>query len=220
MTRLSGAEDLPAVRRRGAAVAGALAVTLFGLLMWGGYGMGWRWTGLSESVTLWDWLEVLALPAAVATAPLLLRHRRRLSRRHRTILVGAVAAFAALALAGYAIPLSWTGFPGNTLWDWLELILLPLVVATSSLWVGLRQLRRRQLAAVALVGALFCALAVAGYLVPLSWTGFTGNTVWDWIKLLLLPLLVPTVLVPLVAGRITERLAPADGSVRRATRFR
>ena len=37
------------------------------------------------------------------------------------------------------------------------------------------------------------------------WTGFTGNTVWNWLHLLLLPLLVPVVIVPLLRPRVTER---------------
>ena len=43
------------------------------------------------------------------------------------------------------------------------------------------------------------------------WTGFTGNTAWDWLHLLLLPLLVPAVIVPLlrpmVAGRFEHERA-------------
>ena len=69
-----------------------------------------------RSVTLWDWLEVLALPVAIATAPLLLHHRRGLTRRHRVAIATGLTVFAALALAGYVVPLQWTGFPGNTLW--------------------------------------------------------------------------------------------------------
>ena len=44
-----------------------------------------------------------------------------------------LAAFAALVLAGYLVPWAWTGFTGNTLWDWLSLALLPLVLATAAL---------------------------------------------------------------------------------------
>ena len=47
-------------------------------------------------------------------------------------MVGGMAAFAAVVLAGYVVPLAWTGFPGNTLWDWLQLVLLPLVVAAGA----------------------------------------------------------------------------------------
>jgi hypothetical protein len=196
-----------------------MVVLFFAFFVWGGYAMHWRWTGLSDSVTLWDWLQVLALPVAIGVAPVLLRHRRHLRRAHRIILAVALILFAALVLAGYLLPLPWTGFTGNTLWDWLELILLPLVVATSSLWAepgsaepttSPKPVPRAHLAAGGFAVALFVAVVAAGYLVPLAWTGFRGNTVWDWIKLLLLPVLVPAVILPLVSERIRHRLAPAD----------
>jgi uncharacterized membrane protein len=191
-------------------VAAVMAIAVLGLLCVGGYVFHWRWSGLSGSVTLWDWLEVLALPVAIATAPLLLRHRRRLQRGHHLTVVGVLTGFAALVLAGYVVPLAWTGFRGNTLWDWLQLVLLPLVVATtSSLWGRTWQPRARHLAAAAGGLGVFAVLVVAGYLVPLKWTGFTGNTMWDWIKLLVLPVVVPTVLVPMLSQRVSERLSPA-----------
>jgi hypothetical protein len=194
------------------------ATGLLALLIIGGYGFGWRWTGLSDAVTLWDWLEVLALPVALAGVPLLLRHRRRLSRHHHAGLLLFLLGFAALVLAGYLVPLSWTGFGDNTLWDWLELLLLPLVVATASLWaepVAAEQpmvsdpRRRRRFRALAVAGVLlFGLLVLLGYLVPWSWTGFSDNTAWDWVKLLLVPVLVPLVLLPIVTEALTERLAP------------
>jgi hypothetical protein len=184
-----------------------LAVVGLAVLIGGGYGAHWRWTGLSGSVTLWDWLEALALPVAVALAPLLVRHRRRLTRQHRAALTGAALGFAGLAVAAYVVPLGWTGFRGNTLWDWLELWLLPLVVAVAS-WQGARRLNRPQLVVATLAGAAFVGLAFAGYLIPLAWTGFTGNTAWDWVKLLLVPVLVPTVLVPVLSERVHRHLAP------------
>lgn len=194
-------------RRLVLALLAVLAV-VFAVLAIGGYGMGWRWTGLSRSVTLWDWLQMLALPVALGLAPVLLRHRRRLTRRHHSILATVLALFAVLVLLGYLVPWGWTGFTGNTLWDWLELALLPLVVGTASLWAGqsLPSVRVRLLGLLALV--LFVGLVLAGYLVPWSWTGFRGNTAWDWVKLLLLPVLVPLVLIPVVVGLVTERVAP------------
>lgn len=194
-------------RRLVLALLAALAV-VFALLAIGGYGMGWRWTGLSRSVTLWDWLQMLALPVALGLAPVLLRHRRRLTRRHHTMLATVLALFAALVLLGYLMPWGWTGFTGNTLWDWLELALLPLVVGTASLWAE-QPSQSGRLRLLGLVGlVLFAGLVLAGYLVPWSWTGFRGNTAWDWVKLLLLPILVPLVLIPVVVGLVTERVAP------------
>jgi hypothetical protein len=190
-------------------VIGAI-VAVLALLVAGGYGLGWHWTGLSGSaapVTLWDWLEVLALPVALGCAPILLLHRHRITGSHRAALGCAAAAFAVLVVVGYLVPLSWTGFTGNTLWDWLELVLLPLVVASASLWSSI-ELRRGHVTALSVAGIAFATLVIAGYLVPWSWTGFVGNTAWDWIKLLLLPVLVPTLLLPLVNERIHQRLGP------------
>ncbi len=193
-------------RRLVLALLAAMAA-VFALLAIGGYGMGWRWTGLSRSVTLWDWLQMLALPVALGLAPVLLRHRRRLTRRHHRMVGSVLALFAVLVLLGYLVPWAWTGFTGNTLWDWLELALLPLVVGTASLWAdrGWPSGRLRLLGLVGLL--LFAGLVLAGYLVPWSWTGFRGNTAWDWVKLLLLPVLVPLVLIPTVVGLVTDRVA-------------
>jgi uncharacterized membrane protein YhdT len=186
----------------GAAVVAVLVI--------GGYVFDWRWTGLSGSVTLWDWLQVLALPVAIGAAPVLLLRRRRLTRSHRMAMSIGLLIFAAFVLTAYLVPMGWTGFSGNTLWDWLELVLLPLVIASASLWISTSGLRRRHVQ-LALPGLLlFAALAAAGYVVPLRWTGFQGNTAWDWVKLLLLPLLVPTVLLPLVNQRLVHRLG--DGN--------
>jgi hypothetical protein len=191
------------------------AAAFLALLIIGGYGFGWRWTGLSDAVTLWDWMQVLALPVALAGVPLLLRHRRQLSRHHHAGLLLILVGFGALVLAGYLVPLSWTGFSDNTLWDWLELLLLPLVVATASLWaepgatdgpVADPRPRRRYLALAMLGGLIFGLLVLFGYLVPWSWTGFSDNTAWDWVKLLLLPILVPLVLLPIVTEALTDRL--------------
>jgi hypothetical protein len=37
---------------------------------------------------------------------------------------------------------------------------------------------------------------LAAYAVPSQWTGFAGHTLWDWLHLLLLPLLVPAIAGP------------------------
>jgi len=51
--------------------------------------------------------------------------------------------------------------------------------------------------------AVLGLLIVCGYLVPWSWTGFTGNTFVDWVQLLILPVLFPTVVVPATAAWLT-----------------
>jgi hypothetical protein len=183
--------------RRPALVAATSALAV-AILLWGGYVRHWRWTGFDANDTLWDWLELALLPTAVATLPLWLRHRPLLHPRGRRALAGAGVALAALVAAGYLVPLRWTGFPGNTLWDWLNLVALPLVLVFLGPWTDvLRRVRddpRRDVLALAV--AAFVALAIAGYAIPMAWTGFPGNTLWNWLKLLLLPLLVPTVLAP------------------------
>jgi hypothetical protein len=196
------------VRRRTWWWAYLLAAVVTLLYLWAGYGEGWAWTGLSRRVTLWDWLEGLALPITVGLVPLLLRHRDHLGRTHRATGVSVLVAFAALVVAGYLVPWTWTGFTGNTLWDWLSLALLPLVIATSTLWRPPPRWTARHAVLLTVGVAVALLVVLAGYLVPWAWTGFTGNTAWDWIKLLLLPLLIPTVVLPRLLDVAEEWMTP------------
>ena len=84
--------------------------------------------------------------------------------------------------------------------------MLPLAVATTSLWINRGAVRRPNRGAAVAALAVFVALVALGYLVPWRWTGFSGNTAWDWVKLLLVPLLLPTVLQPAVVS--TPRAPP------------
>jgi hypothetical protein len=189
-------------------VLAAVGVVTFAVYVWGGYAAGWTWTGLSSQVTLWDWLEGLALPVTVGLVPLMLRHREHLGRTHQVAVLATLLVFAALVLTGYLVPVRWTGFTGNTLWDWLSLALLPVVIATSTLWRRPPRWTSRHAALVS-TGTLFAVLLVlAGYLIPWAWTGFTGNTAWDWIKLLLLPLLLPLVVMPRLLRAAEDWMAP------------
>ena len=49
-------------------------------------------------------------------------------RRHTVAFGGAVGLVAVCALGGYLGGWAWTGFRGNTLWDWLELLVVPFVL--------------------------------------------------------------------------------------------
>jgi hypothetical protein len=49
-----------------------------------------------------------------------------------------------------------------------------------------------------------------GYTIPWSWTGFRGNTVWDWLNLLFLPLLLPTLIVPALTPRVMGEVICLD----------
>jgi hypothetical protein len=207
----------------------AASVAALALLLWGGYARHWSWTGFGANDTLWDWLELALLPTAVATLPLWLRHRPLIHPRGRRLLVAAATTFVALVLAGYLVPLPWTGFRGNTLWDWLNLLALPVTLVFLGPWAEVagrvREHPRRHVLAIA--AAAFVTLAVAGYVVPILWTGFPGNTLWDWLQLLLLPVLVPTVLAPALLRWIAieevqiaaPRSAPATTPAPRAGRM-
>ena len=207
-----GEPSRPDVRRRATTGIGAVAaLVVVVLVVVGGYGEHWRWVGVSgATATLWDWLHLVLLPIAALVISLWLRHRPPLNGK-RTAAVGLVAAlFVVLVVAGYLVPWAWTGFVGNTLWDWLNLAALPVAVALIPVLVELRSDWGRRHAAALMAGAtVFVALVLAGYLVPWRWTGFTGNTAWNWLHLLLLPLLVPAVIVPLLRSAATQRFRDA-----------
>jgi hypothetical protein len=179
-----------------AVIASALLASA--VVVWGGYTSHWSWTGLTQNGTLWDWLKLLALPLSLAALPLWLQSHRHMSVIWRWILAAVAVAFGILVLLGYSLHWTWTGFAGNTLWDWLELLLLPIVIATVKFWTAEHSLQARHWIATAVVMIGFAAFAACAYLLPITWSGFVGNTMWDWIKLLFIPILMPLVLVPAV----------------------
>jgi hypothetical protein len=199
---MDDANGAPYTRYRATRVSrlrlGAAAVGLFALLVWGSYTQHWSWAGINgHTARLWDWLHLLLLPFVLAFLPIWLSRTTRVSGRRKRSGLIACAAFALLVVLGYTIPWAWTGFKGNTLWDWLGLIALPLAVALVPVIDELRRTwsPRHTLFAVAALCA-FAVVVLGGYLAPWKWTGFRHNTVWDWLRLLLLPLLIPTVVVP------------------------
>lgn len=196
---------------RGPAISAVLLVAL-AIVAYGGYGHHWRWIGINgQTATLWDWLHLLLLPVAAVVLSLWLRHRPEVDR---WMLAGAAAlaiAFVVVVLGGYTIPWAWTGFVGNTFWDWLNLGALPLAVVLIPVFLELRSdWGRRHAVALGVGAAVFAGLVTAGYLARWRWTGFTGNTVWDWLHLLLLPLLVPVVIVPALRPVLMERMGALD----------
>jgi uncharacterized membrane protein len=176
----------------GAAVAVGLAVMLVG-----GYRYRWSWTGFADNDQLWDWLHLLILPVAFGTFAVWLKHGQQMSRPRRLVLLGAVLAFAAFVAAGYLVPLGWTGFKGNTLWDWLTLLLLPLALMTARIWPSTsREVNAGHITfAVVLALALLITL-IGGYAGDWSWTGYPGNTLWDWLSLVLGPVVIATLVIP------------------------
>ena len=196
----------------GVAVAAAL-----GVVLWGGYGGHWSWTGINgHTATLWDWLHLLLLPVAVGILPLWLRHRARLPQRHKALGLALFCAFTVLVIAGYVVPWGWTGFVGNRLWDWLELLVLPLSVGLSPLVLELRGnwTRTHSIAGLTLAVA-FAVVVIGGYVGDWAWTGFRGNTLWNWLHLWLLPLLIPAVVVPTIRLRAMSVVTPAEEAEQR-----
>jgi hypothetical protein len=200
------------VRARSAllAAAGGLA---FAVVLWGGYSRRWPWTGITgRTATLW-------------VLPTWARRDARLDPRTKSIASTFLLVFAILVVAGYTIPWAWTGFRGNTVWDWLGLIVLPVTLLLMPRFAELRNDWRRHHTVVAgIVLAAFAAVVLGGYLGSWTWTGFTGNTLWDWLHLLLLPLLLPTVILPAVKPLAMRRMVvvgedqgPKTGAERKAT---
>jgi heme/copper-type cytochrome/quinol oxidase subunit 4 len=187
--RSTGGLQVPA-RRAGPVVAGA-AGGAFAVSVVGGYQLHWAWTGFSDNTTVWDWLQLLVLPAVLTALPFW--YRTRGDRRAWRIAAGGLAGGGlVLIAASYTFDWAWTGFRGRTLWDWLELLVLPVVLAFLPLWLATRRTMhpRWRMAALALVVA-FAVCVIGGYGLGWAWTGFSGNTLWDWLHLLLVPFLLP-----------------------------
>ncbi len=53
---------------------------------------------------------------------------------------------------------------------------------------------------------MFAAIVLGGYLGDWRWTGFRGNPLWDWLHLLLLAPLLPTIVVPALKPMATAGL--------------
>ena len=71
-------------------IAVAAVVSLVVLLI-GGYGAGWAWTGFQTN-QLWDWLHLLLLPVAFGLLPVWLRYSEHMSRTRKLTLAASVAA--------------------------------------------------------------------------------------------------------------------------------
>ncbi len=204
-------QDAERSRRRSTwlLVVGALVLAV---VLWGGYSHHWPWTGINgQTATLWDWLHLLLLPLAVAVLPIWLARDAKLDPVIKRVAIVCALVFAGIVLAGYLVPWAWTGFTGNSLWDWLNLVALPVAVALTPLAIEIREAWTGRHTSVAVIAAaVFGLLVLAGYLVPWSWTGFTGNTLWDWLHLLLLPLLIPIVLVPTLVPMARARMVAVE----------
>ena len=156
-------------------------------------GADWQWTGFKGNETVWGWLGLLVTPVAIASVPIRLMARNYVLARWWSYLgLGLVVAFAAVVVAGYGAHWSWTGMSGARLWDWLTLLLFPVVLVFLPEWFKRGTVVSR---AGALTGAValvaFIVVIIGGYRWGWNWTGFTGNTLWNWLSLLIAPFLLP-----------------------------
>ena len=59
-----------------------------------------------------------------------------------------------------------------------------------------------------ILGAAWVVTVIGGYGLGWAWTGYAGNTLWDWVMLLLAPGAIGVVVAPeligLVAGKAAE----------------
>lgn len=134
---------------------------------------------------------------------------------------GAAYAMAAALLVvlwgGYIRRWQWTGFQENgQVWDWLTLLLLPVVLGTIPVWIQYREYigkGRRVFYAVVVVA--WAGFMIVGYLIPLTWTGFPGKKLSDWFSLLVLPAAVVTAvtLFDMSARGVKTRLGPYQKAI-------
>jgi hypothetical protein len=170
----------------------------------GGYTQHWAWTGFNTNNQLWDWLHLLLLPVVFGTFPLWLRYADYMSPTRRRALGAVVVAFAVFVVAGYLQPIKWTGFHGQTLWNWLLLIVLPLSVMTVRAWPETgRDFRRHHVALIALFAVALAVTIAGGYGANWKWTGYKGNTMWDWLALVLAPIAFAKFVTPSIVNLVS-----------------
>jgi uncharacterized membrane protein len=179
-------------------VGGAVAA-LFCVTVAGGYGLGWSWTGFSGNDTVWDWLGLLLLPVVIALLPLWYRTHRRFGIEWWIGGSIVAAVWAVTLIGGYLLDWTWTGYDGKALWDWLELLVLPAVLAVLPILLTEGRADRRWKIAFGVLAVCFAVCVLGGYLLHWSWTGFEGNTLWDWLHLFLVPFVLPAALIWLAA---------------------
>jgi hypothetical protein len=166
-----------------AVVVGCLAVV----------GIHWPWTGFRGHETLWDWMSLLTLPVAIAVLPVRIAMADHVPARRWHYAWLAVALVLVVVIAGgYGLHWAWTGFHGKALWDWLHLLLFPVILVFLPNWFQRgAPVGRTGTIAAAVVAAAFAVVIIGGYEGPWRWTGFTGNTFRDWLALLIAPFLLP-----------------------------
>lgn len=124
------------------------SIVLLVLLEIGTYAFNWTWTGFKDNNTLWDWLQLLLLPIALAAVPIWFMAEENQQRiwlaQIRWVLLGAVVVLAVLFVGTFAYGWQWTGFHDHgRIWDWLSLLLVPVIVAVLPIWYSIHMNRQR-----------------------------------------------------------------------------
>jgi hypothetical protein len=208
--------------RKGAAYVAAAAVVA---ALWGGYIRGWQWTGFRVNGQLWDWLTLLLLPVVLGTIPLWIQDKEYIGKGRRVLYAVAITAWTGLVTAGYLIPLNWTGFRDQTLWSWLNLLVLPAAITTVMALTSMRYRRTEaslRLCHKAIIAALatgWIVTVIGGYALRWRWTGYPGHTLWDWLGMLL-PLVFPAVLLPPLLKWVSGNAAGRASAAYQATMAR
>ncbi len=171
------------------------ALIIFAFLVLGSYVFRWNWTGFDHN-TLFQWLKLLLVPIVVVAAPAWFSSHPRIQARWSRIFIASLLLLVVLLIASVAFDWNWTGFRGATLWDWLNLLLLPLALTALMVWVSVKPTWQPYWTALTVVILLaFAITMIGGYAFDWKWTGFHGNTLWDWLNLLVLPFVLPAVIL-------------------------
>ena len=124
-----------------------------------------------------------ATPVVIGAIPLWIQHRDYITRSRRVTHGVVIVAWTGFVIAGYLVPLNWTGFRGQTLWDWFELLLLPAALATTTALTSmgvpqpkvLRSLRPYQKGIMAALAVGWIVTVIGGYALRWTWTGYAHN---------------------------------------------
>ena len=112
----------------------------------GTYAFNWTWTGFKANDTVWDWLNLLLIPIALASVPIWFMAEEEQQRiwlaQLKWVFLASVVILAVLFIGTYAFNWFWTGFKDHgNLWDWLSLLLVPVIVAGLPIWYSILQSR-------------------------------------------------------------------------------
>ncbi len=119
-------------------------VVIMAILEIGTYAFNWTWTGFKNNDTVWDYFQLLLLPITLAIVPVWFMAEEAQQRiwlaQLKWILLISTALLVVLFVGTYAFNWSWTGFKDHgRLWDWLSLLLVPVMVAALPIWYRLHQ---------------------------------------------------------------------------------